>query len=274
MEIASIKHLAFVLKCKTSETEINSICKAISDKEFKNDDFFYREIIKESTKDGKTKIRVINPSKGRLKLIQNSIKKNIIDSIRFPNYVQGANKGFSNISNACMHKGKKFKFTTDIKKFFPSITPFQVYSAFCAFGFKPEISRVLTMLTTYKGKLPQGASTSSHIANMVFNPIDIWINDFSKQNGITYSRYIDDVTLSSQLDFKNLLPVIINKIVDFGFVVSSQKTQYKHLLDITGISVSNNYMKPNKKFYENLGIEQSDDSKRGRMNYLDRVKNP
>jgi RNA-directed DNA polymerase len=271
MAISSIKYLAYILKCKSSEGELMSICAALTDNQFQYDKEFYWEIVKTSEKNGRIKTRKIHPSTGRLKLIQGRIKKQILDSIKFPEYVQGANKGYSNITNARLHLGKKFKFTTDIRKFFPSIGPSQVYNTFCQYGFKPEVSRVLTILTTYKGKIPQGASTSAHIANMVFNPIDKWIDAYCKERQITYSRYIDDVTLSSQRDIKHLLPEIINQIIAKGFIISSAKTQYRHLLDITGISVGNNKMKPNKKFYDKLNEEQSEASKKGRLAYLERV---
>jgi hypothetical protein len=45
------------------------------------------------------------------------------------------------------------------------------------------------------------------------------------------------------------------------------------IIDITGISVGNNKMKPNKKFYDKLNEEQSEASRRGRLQYLERVIN-
>ena len=77
MSIASLKHLAFVLKCKSTELELNTICNALIDTQRRFDKNFYGEIEKKSVKKGKTVTRRINPSKGRLKLIQNKIKRNI-----------------------------------------------------------------------------------------------------------------------------------------------------------------------------------------------------
>jgi hypothetical protein len=39
---------------------------------------------------------------------------------------------------------------------------------FCDYKFSPEVARILTQLTTYKGRLPQGSPTSSTNANLVF----------------------------------------------------------------------------------------------------------
>jgi RNA-directed DNA polymerase len=274
MQISTIKHLAYILKCKTSESELDSYCTRLIDREKKYDHKFYREIKKVSEKNGKLKTRVIHPPKGRLKLIQKKIKSEILDTLSFPKYVQGANKGYSNITNARMHQGKKYKFSTDIKKFYPSISSVKVYKAFCDYGFIPDISRILTLLTTFKGKLPQGAHTSAHIANMVFRGIDKHIYEFCIENKITYSRFIDDVALSSQVDFKKSIPSIISFITVAGFTISSSKTNYKNILDVTGITVANNTIKPNKAFFERLEDKnQSESSLKGRSLYLERVVN-
>ena len=273
MNINSIKHLAFILKCKATDAELINISEALCDKDYKYDSQFYRERKEVSRlKNEKLKTRVLNPSLGRLKLIQTRIKKNILDKINFPNYIQGGIKGSSNISNARLHLGNKYKFTSDIKGFFPSITPKHVYNAFCSLGIHPEVSRILTILTTYKGRLPQGTPTSSHIANLVFISIDEKINAFCKSKGIFYTRYIDDITLSSKNDFQLHLSEIVSFIQDSEFNISNRKTQYRHIIDITGISTGNNMLKPNAKFYVKLELDNNETSREARLKYLDRVK--
>src|SRR5690606_10788268 len=96
------------------------------------------------------------------------IQKNILLKIDLPNYAFGAVKGKDNVDNAKQHQGKKYKFTTDLKDFFPSITNKAVNEMFVSQGFSHKVSGLLTKLTTYKGKIPQGAPTSSTLANLVF----------------------------------------------------------------------------------------------------------
>jgi RNA-directed DNA polymerase len=273
MTISSIRHLAFILKCKATEPELIQLTKQLSDESFCFDDQFYREK-KDVSKlpNGKLKTRILNPSLKRLKLIQARIKKKILDNIQFPSYIQGGLRGCSNITNASMHLGNKFKFTTDIKRFFPSITPALVYKAFFDLGFKPDVARILTILTTYKGRLPQGAPTSAHIANLVFLKTDERIHANCQKKQIIYTRYIDDITLSAREDFKNDLPEILDMINLLGFKISARKTQYRHIIDITGIKTANNGLKPNDKFYRKLDTEQNDSAKEARMSYLERVK--
>jgi RNA-directed DNA polymerase len=273
MNISSLKHLAFLLKCKASKDELILLCNSLSNREFLFDDNFYRERREISEiKKGRFKTRILNPTKGRLKLIQSKIKTNILDNIQLPYYVQGGRKGCSNITNATLHLGNKFKFTTDIKGFFPSVTPVQVYKSFSSHGIKPEIARVLTLLTTFKGVLPQGAPSSSHVANLAFLPIDEIIYNYCITNDLTYSRFIDDITISSKKDFKNQTLIIISIMDKAGFKISSRKTHYAHIVDITGIETGNNGLKPNKKFFKRLEESPSDASKIARMKYLDRVK--
>lgn len=54
-----------------------------------------------------------------------------------------------------------------------------------------------TDLVTLRGKVPQGACTSSYIANLVFHNTEYSVVNYFRSSGIKYSRLLDDVTLSS-----------------------------------------------------------------------------
>lgn len=273
MNIGTVKHLAYILKCNTSEKELTSICSSLSDREFSFDDEFYRERREvKQIKESKFKTRILTPPKAKLKLIQTSIKSNILDAIDLPAYVQGGRRGRSNITNAALHLGNKFKFTTDIKGFFPSVTPTHVYKAFLRIGFNPEVARVLTILTTFRGGLPQGAPSSSHVANLAFLPIDEAVYAHCKSKGFVYSRFIDDITISSSVDFKEETIQIISVMKDAGFSISSRKTHYAHIIDVTGIATGNNGLKPNLQFFERLGRDVSEVSRSARLKYMEHVK--
>eukprot|EP00697_Spironema_sp_BW2_P003241 gnl/Spiro4/1431_TR767_c0_g1_i1.p1 gnl/Spiro4/1431_TR767_c0_g1~~gnl/Spiro4/1431_TR767_c0_g1_i1.p1 ORF type:complete len:283 (+),score=-39.94 gnl/Spiro4/1431_TR767_c0_g1_i1:127-975(+) len=187
--------------------------------------------------DGTIKERTLRPSLHELKTIQTNIKNKLLGSIEFPDNVHGGIKNRSNISNAKSHQGKKYQFTTDLQEFYPSITPPRVYDIFLGLKFSPHFSHWLTKLTTWKYELPQGAPTSTHIANLVFLKTDLELIDFCKQHGITYTRYVDDLTFSSQQDFKYLLNEILKIITSNDFKLSYRKTKYKGNQTITGIEV-------------------------------------
>lgn len=260
------KHLEYVLKCEYSELE--KICSEI-------DLYYYdRQILKGYT-NGVPQYRVLYPSKGRLKLIQSQIKNNILSKIKFPWYVQGGVKKRDNITNASLHLGKKFKFMTDIKKFFPSVTNKMVYTTLIQNRFSPDISHILTKLTTYKGELPQGAPTSSYLANLVFIPIDKKILELCEQLNITYSRFIDDLSFSSPSDFKPETLQLLAIIKKEDFQISHKKTFYKTKnAVITGVQVGQNRLDATSDFKTKMNCipDEQSKSKEGHINYYKRIR--
>ena len=187
--------------------------------------------------------RVINPPKEELKDVQKRINRYLIENIRMPEYAFGGIKHKDNIRNARYHKGQKYVFQTDLKDFFPYITHKNVYEMFVRVGFSPDVSSLLTKLTTYKGHLPQGAPTSTTIANIVFMPIGLALQAIAEREGLRFTTFVDDVTLSSQADFKHIVPEIIEIITSSGFKISQGKTTYKSgITDITGVKMLNNSM--------------------------------
>jgi len=193
-------------------------------------------------KDGTIKQRAIRPSLKRLKAIQSAIKNKILAPIALPDNVHGGVKGRNNITNAKPHQGKKYKLTTDLQDFYPSISHQQVYQTFLTLGFSDHFSHILTKLTTWKYELPQGTPTSPHIANLVFLETDKKLISLCEQYHLTYTRYVDDLTFSSQQDFKPILNKILEIIRGGGFAISYRKTKYQGDQTITGIDVFNNYI--------------------------------
>ena len=194
-------------------------------------------------KDGKPIFRTIRPSKGKLKLIQKKLQKYVLSKIKMPIYIQGSVKNKSNITNAAAHFGNKYFFLTDLKNFFPSISNEMVYKSLCLKGFSPDVSSIITKLTTYKGNVPQGISTSSFIANLAFLKVDYELINLISQKEITYTRYVDDLTFSSKNDFKELDQTILKLIIKHGFKISHKKTNYKTKEpNITGVIMNKNKM--------------------------------
>jgi RNA-directed DNA polymerase len=256
--IQTYKHLVYTLQCSASINELNKII-------IKVDDYYKKKL------DGK---RILYPSNGRLKEIQQRIKSQILDKIELPHFLFGGVKGKTNISNAKMHKGKKYKFTTDLKKFFPSISWKLVYGMFLANGFSADVARVLTILTTYKGMLPQGCPTSTSIANLVFIPVDFEINNFCIENEITYTRFVDDLSMSSPNDFKDITQQLLDFVRKSNFRISHKKTFYGTNVSVTGIEPRNNSLRAPKSFLNTLSNATLLSSAEilGKKNYLKQIK--
>lgn len=268
-----LKHLCSIIGC--SPDEVIYITSHI--------DEYYREWFEMKSdkttgdykryKDGTLKLRPIRPSLKRLKIIQKSIKDKILAPIPFPENIHGGLKGKSNISNAKPHQGNKYQFTTDLLGFYPSVKYDQVYHLFLKLGYSDHFAHWLTKLTTWKYELPQGTSTSPHLANLVFCDIDRQLIPFCLDNNLTYTRYVDDLTFSSPQDFKPFLNNILEIITSCGYKISYRKTSYKGNQTITGIKVFNNCIDAPEAILEKAKSEQLIDSRLNPYsNYLDCIR--
>jgi len=218
--------------------------------------------------------RTINPPKDELKALQKRINGYLIENVQIPSYAFGGIKHKDNIRNARFHKGQKYIFQTDLKDFFPSITSKMVYEMFVRVGFSHDVSSLLTKLTTYKGHLPQGAPTSTVIANLVFVPTGLEIQAIAERERLRFTTFVDDVTISSQSDFKNVVPEIVQTIQSHGFKISQGKTTYKSgITEVTGVKMLNNSITVTDKFKKAFANEVDDSTPRaqGMKNYKERV---
>jgi hypothetical protein len=135
---------------------------------------------------------------GLLKEIHRRIKLAFFDNVRFPAYLHGSLKGCDYVTNASLHTNKKLLICEDVKKFFPSVGAAFVEDVWCGFfGFSLAVAKLLTKLTTKEGALPQGAITSSYLANLVLWRDEPLLHAKLAARGITYSRYVDDMAMSS-----------------------------------------------------------------------------
>lgn len=191
--------------------------------------------------DGEIATRQINSSKGKLKEVQIRLYNFMLKQVEIPQYAYGGVKGKNNVRNARFHQGNKYIFTTDLKSFFPSISHKQVFQMFLREGCTPTMARILTKLTTRQYLVPQGIPTSTLIANLVFKPIGVEIDQLAKIHHIKFSMFVDDITLSSKSDFKDLIPEFLSILKKSGFKISHKKTHYQTKNPvITGVICQNN----------------------------------
>lgn len=106
-------------------------------------------------------------------------------------------KGKNILENAIQHTGKKYILHVDIENFFPSISIKMIHEAFVKLGVTHEVSGLLSQFVTIHDMLPQGIHTSPTISNLAFYETDNEIYSYSKRNNLTYTRYVDDITISS-----------------------------------------------------------------------------
>lgn len=182
---------------------------------------------------------VFRPAWGVLHQVQKNLARDIGDSVPFPECVQGFVARRSAVSNARIHVGARVVLHADIKDFFDAITIEQVTQAFIRLGCDLTIAQMLAKICTLNGRLPQGASTSPVVANLVCLGLDTDLTRLASQIQARYSRYADDLTWSG-----DTVPDIatIRQIVEtYGFALREDKvrTQWRGKSQyVTGLSIA------------------------------------
>ncbi len=100
------------------------------------------------------------------------------------------------VDNASPHVKSKIIINIDLKDFFQSIKERKIYKYWSGSGWNEETSVVLTNICCKDGCLPQGASTSPSLSNVVNKIFDGFITTIAKKFGARYTRYADDMTIS------------------------------------------------------------------------------
>ncbi|OWY74331.1 reverse transcriptase family protein [Pantoea sp. AMG 501] len=171
-----------------------------------------------------------------LKSLHRSIRRNILDLVAWPSYLTGSLKGCDYKVNASLHAGARIVISEDISGFFPSTTEAIVRHIWLGFfGFSQEVADCLTHLTTRHGALPQGAITSSFLANLAFWDAEPELQAGFRARGLIYSRYVDDIAVSSCTFLDNHdKAAIIADIYGMLFRRGYQPKRAKHEITTSG----------------------------------------
>ena len=197
---------------------------------------------------------IFAPNSG-IKYIQENLSKILLEIYPAKNCVHGYVKGKGIKSNALFHVKRKNIINLDLKDFFPSINFGRVRGIFKShpFNFDDTISTALAQICCYKGALPQGAPTSPIISNFICRRLDNRLIDLSKKGKFIYTRYADDITLSTNIfpipkeigDITNnvlsLSAELVNTINSNDFQINSNKTRFANKFnrqEVTGLIVN------------------------------------
>ena len=169
----------------------------------------------------------------------------------------GFRKGASILTNASVHRGRRFVFNVDIKDFFGSINFGRVYGFFVKnndFALTESVAKVLAAIACHEGKLPQGSPCSPVISNLIGQILDVRLAKLARRYGCSYSRYADDLTFStnervfpsaialSNIDHSWAPGAALSKIIDkAGFQLNPKKTRMQYFnsrQEVTGLIVN------------------------------------
>lgn len=233
---------------------------------------FYYEFSIPKRKGGE---RVISTPYPSLKYIQKWILKNILEKVKVTESSYAFVKGKTIIDNANQHLENKCLLKMDLKDFFPSIKINRVIALFQYLGYPYHIAYSLAALCCKDDSLPQGASTSPYLSNLIAYKLDKRISAFAKLNRLTYTRYADDIALSGDNITSYTTSYIGWIITNEGFVVNKKKTQLIDGFDkqkiITGISISGKKLSLPKRTKRQLKQEAFYIDKFGMKNHLEKL---
>ncbi len=155
------------------------------------------------------------------------------------------------LSNAKMHRRKRFVLNVDLTNFFASINLGRVRGMFMAVPYQlpTEVATTLAQICCFSDQLPQGAPSSPIVSNMLCARMDSQLERLAKRFRCTYSRYADDVTFStSQSRFQEAL----------GFLRTEGDKQVAEVgPELAGVITSNGFaINPNKVRLSKTGQHQ------------------
>lgn len=203
-------------------------------------------------------VRIISAPSDILKTLQAKLAKTLEDyqagyinnqELKRTNISHGFEKDKSIITNAWIHRNKRYVVNFDLELFFDTFHIGRVIGYFEKnrnFMFPHEVAAAIGQLTCYQGKLPQGAPSSPIITNLISRILDFRLLRVAKEYKMDYTRYADDLTfstnnkmfLSYQNEFLQTVTEVINRA---GFTVNEKKTRIQYRdsrQEVTGLVVN------------------------------------
>lgn len=170
---------------------------------------YYSPIDMLNSNKSNSKWRHLDRPQGELKVIQEKIHEKILSSFPFPEMMFGGIPRRSIRDNAGVHVKQPKIVTIDLKDCFPNVQPDQVRNALASkLHCSDDVVNLLTKLTTFQYRLPQGAPTSPLIANLTLLPLYDDISKISKDLGLRFSFFMDDITISGIRASEAIKPII------------------------------------------------------------------
>ena len=170
-----------------------------------------------------TKVRRIDQPIDPLKELQRRILNRLLEPLALPDNMKGGVKGRSLKDNIELHRNARVLVTLDIKSFFPSISNEMVYSIWRSqLNCSPYIAGLLTKLTTFERHLPQGAPTSTYLANLFIASIQDGIVTCCAENNVVFSTWVDDLAFSGD-NAPHVIETVVAVLRRAGLAVSHKK---------------------------------------------------
>jgi len=150
--------------------------------------------------------RIISQPSKKLKFVQRWLVKRVLRKLPVHGVATAYIKNKNIVANAAPHTESRYILKLDFSDFFPSITYGDIVTlleanadAVSGVASGIEDFEIIAKAITYNGALTIGAPSSPAISNAIMYQFDQSVNQYCKDHALTYTRYADDITISSRI---------------------------------------------------------------------------
>jgi RNA-directed DNA polymerase len=198
--------------------------------------------------------RIIAQPAKETKFLQRWLISNVLHKLPVSKNATAYAKGASIKKNAIPHAKNNYLLKMDFKDFFNSITHKQVKKHLkLKLDLDTKEAELISRLACVRYKkatiecLSVGAPSSPLISNSIMFDFDVILDNWCKDNAVVYTRYADDIVLSTnRKDFTNIIENKVKEILKsfskLGLTLNDKKTTHlskKHNRSVTGLTISN-----------------------------------
>jgi RNA-directed DNA polymerase len=180
----------------------------------------------------------INPDE-RMRAYHDFLKLFLVDFLPVDTEsVYSYRKGVSSLAAVQRHAQNRHFFVTDFESFFPSLTREVIHETVISASsnvpiadLSDNLEHILDLLCV-DGSLPIGFSTSPGLSNAALYKFDVELNARCKEIGVVYTRYADDIILSSSEPIPvKTSEMMLNSLLEstFGGALRLHKRKSKYL---------------------------------------------
>lgn len=142
------------------------------------------------------KIREIDKPKPQTKRVLRKLHRFLQRRVGADRSAHGGARSRSCFTAARQHLGRGYVVARDVKDAYPSVLREALKHRLCRLGFRADVSLLLSLLCTVRGRLAQGSPVSSDALNLFFFDADRALSAACGSVGARYSRTYDDMVIS------------------------------------------------------------------------------
>ena len=208
----------------------------------------YSKRLKKITRNGKTKVRIIQEPRGALRPIHAYVAK-VLSRIEPPGFLFCPVKRRSYVGNALQHADAKEIRTLDIHAYFPSTPRHRVYWFFYKImRCSSDVASILAQLLTVDEHLATGSTVSPILSFFAFYDMWLAIALIAKEAGCILTVYMDDVTLSGDFVPQRIVWAIRKQIHSRGLTYHKERRYTGGIGEVTGTLINRGQLRvPNRQ---------------------------